>query len=272
MSWMPNHGRPRLKFLETRRLLTLFLLGALIWSLTSVDWTGPLVHKGGGTAAVRFLLALFPPDLSPEFLAIALKASVQTVAFALAGISVALLIGFPLGIIASGTLLPSSSPLKTPLIVASRFLLAAIRSVHELVWAVLFVAAVGLSPLAAILALGLPYGGILGRVYAELLQDVPAEPLRALRAAGASPTRLLFYGYLPMAMPDLLGYTFYRFECAIRAAAIMSFVGIQGLGYQMQISLQDLLFNQVWTLLLFMVGIIVVVDMWSTRVRRSLAL
>ena len=75
-----------------------------------------------------------------------------------------------------------------------------------------------------------------------------------------------------MAMPDLLGYTFYRFECAIRAAAIMSFVGIQGLGYQMQISLQDLLFNQVWTLLLFMVGIIVVVDMWSTRVRRSLAL
>ncbi len=267
---MLTHGRPHLKFLENRRLLTLFLLGALIWSLTSVDWSGPLVHGGGGAAAIKFLLALFPPDLSTEFLVICLQASVRTVAYALAGISVALLIGLPLGIIASGTLLPSSSPGRLPLIAASRFLLGAARSIHELVWAVLFVAAVGLSPMAAILALALPYGGILGRIYAELLQDVPNEPLRALRAAGASPVRLLFYGYLPMAMPDLLGYTFYRFECAIRAAAIMSFVGIPGLGYQLQISLQDLLFSQVWTLLLFMVGIIVVVDLWSTRVRRSL--
>ena len=99
--------------------------------------------------------------------------------------------------------------------------------------------------MAAIIALGLPYGGILGRVYADQLQDVPPEPLRALRTAGASPVRLLFYGYLPMALPDLLGYTFYRFECAVRAAAIMSFVGIQGLGYQIHLSLHDLLFDQV---------------------------
>jgi phosphonate transport system permease protein len=68
----------------------------------------------------------------------------------------------------------------------------------------------------------------------------------------------------------MLSYTFYRFECAIRAAAILSFVGIQGLGYQIQLSLHDLLFDQVWTLLLFMVALIVAVDMWSMRVRRSL--
>ena len=96
------------------------------------------------------------------------------------------------------------------------------------------------------------------------------EPLRALRSSGASPLRMLFYGYLPMALPEMLGYTFYRFECAIRAAAILSFVGIPGLGYQIQLSLQDLLFSQVWTLLLFMVGLIVLVDFWSTRLRQSL--
>ena len=73
-----------------------------------------------------------------------------------------------------------------------------------------------------------------------------------------------------MALPDLLGYTFYRFECAIRSAAIMSFVGIRGLGFEIQLSLNDLLFGQVWTLLLFLVSMVVAVDLWSTRVRRSL--
>ena len=73
-----------------------------------------------------------------------------------------------------------------------------------------------------------------------------------------------------MALPELVSYTFYRFECAIRAAAIMSFVGIRGLGYEIQLSLNDLLFSQVWTLMLFMVALVMVVDMWSSRLRRSL--
>ena len=152
----------------------------------------------------------------------------------------------------------------------TRLLLGGLRSVHELVWAVLLVAAIGLSPMAAIFALALPYAGILGRIYAELLQDVPLDPLRALRASGASPLRVLLYGYLQMSLPDMLGYTFYRFECAIRSAAILSFVGIQGIGYQIQLSMHDLLFSQVWTLMLFLVALVVLVDLWSTKVRRSL--
>ena len=182
----------------------------------------------------------------------------------------AVCIGFPLGIIASGVVVAPTSRFRIPLIVAVRFLLGGLRAIHELVWAVLFVAAIGLSPLAAILALGLPYGGILGRIYAEFLQDVPAEPVRALRASGASPWQTLLFGYLPMCLPDLVSYTFYRFECAVRAAAILSFVGIRGLGYEIQLSLGDLLFGQVWTLLLFLVAIVALVDLWSGRVRRSL--
>ncbi len=235
-----------------------------------MDWRGPILHAGGGGSALTFILALFPPDLSPEFLAVTLKAGVRTVAYAVAGITVAVLIGLPLGVVASGRVLPTSNRLRLPLILATRLFLGGSRAIHELVWAVLFVSAIGLSPVAAIVALGLPYGGILGRIYAELIQDVPTEPLRALRSSGASPMRMLFYGYLPMALPDILGYTFYRFECAIRAAAILSFVGIPGLGYQIQLSLQDLLFSQVWTLLLVMVGLIVLVDFWSTRLRQSL--
>ena len=256
--------------MESRLLLTLALLAALGWSLTNIDWDAPLFHSGGGASALRFLVALFPPDLTPEFLAIAVEASWYTIAYAVAGVTLAVVIGLPLGAVASGTALPEESPWRRPLMVGARVLLAGMRSVHELVWAVLLVASVGLSPMAGILALAIPYAGILGRIYAELIQDVPQPPLRALRASGAPPLAALMYGHFQMAMPDILSYTFYRLECGIRSAAILSFVGIQGLGYQIQLSMHDLLFSQVWTLLIFLVGIIVVVDMWSTHVRRSL--
>lgn len=218
---------------------------------------------------MSFLQALVPPDLSPDFLRLGLAASWQTLAYAVAGITLAVILGFPLGIVAAGS--SGGTPKAgAGLAVAVRLVLAALRSVHELVWAVLFVVAFGLSSLTAILALALPYAGILGRIYGELFNQVPQEPLRALQTTGASPIRVFLYGRLPMALPEMIGYTFYRFECAIRSAAIMSFVGIRGLGYEIQLSLNDLLFNQVWTLMLFLVGLIILVDLWSSRVRRSL--
>ena len=251
-------------------MLSLLLLGAVAWSLSSVDWNGPLVHTGGGNSALRFFTAVFSPELSPGFLLVSLKAAWQTLAFALTGMTIAVFIGFPLGVIASGALLPPSSRWRVPLILGARFILGTVRSIHELVWAVLFVAAIGISPVAGIMALGLPYAGILGRIYSEFLQDVPEEPLIALRSSGASALQTLVYGQFAMCLPDLVSYTFYRFECAIRAAAILSFVGIQGIGYEIQISLGDLLFSQVWTLLLVLLAIVALVDFWSERVRRSL--
>ena len=266
-------GTPRARgaarFLETRRLLTLVLAGALVWSLAGVDWGGGIVHTGGGNAIRNFFLALFPPELSPSFLRLALAASWQTVVHAVAGITLAVAVGLPLGVAASGSLgTPGRSRLA--IAVAVRFVLAFMRSIHELVWAVLFVTAFGLSSLAVVLAIAVPYAGILGRIYSELLNDVPDGPLDGLRSSGASPARVLVYGRMPMVLTDLLSYGFYRFECAIRAAAIMSFVGIRGLGYEIQLSLNDLLFSEVWTLLLFLVGLVLLVDYWSTRVRRSL--
>ena len=126
-------------------------------------------------------------------------------------------------------------------------MLGGLRAIHELVWALLFVAAIGLSPFAAVLALALPYAGILGRILAEMLQDVPPGPLASLRTTGAGEGKVLLYGRLPMAFPNMVSYALYRFECGIRSAAIMSFVGLGGLGYQIQISLDDLRFAEVWT-------------------------
>ena len=257
------------RFLETRRLLSLVLVGALVWSLASAGWGGGIIHTGGGAAIKAFILALFPPELSPEFLKVAIAASWQTIVHAVAGITLAIVIGLPVGVAASGSL---ANPGRMRLVVAGtvRFILAFMRSIHELVWAVLFVTAFGLSSLAVVLAIAIPYAGILGLIYSELLNDVPQGPLAGLRSSGASPARVLFYGRIPMVFTDLLGYTFYRFECALRAAAIMSFVGIRGLGFEIQLSLNDLRFDEVWTLLLFLVGLVLLVDYWSARVRRSL--
>lgn len=257
------------RFIEGRWLLTLVLLAAVAWSLFFVPWNSDVVHSGGAAAALEILRALFSPELSPSFLLVAVEASWKTISFAAAGITLAVAIGFPLGVVASGTLV--SSPMKRwTSIAVVRLTLAVLRSVHELVWAWLLVLALGLSPIAAVLALGIPYGGILGRVFSEILNDVPEGPLRSLRSAGASELKVLAYGRLPMALPQMLSYAIYRFECGLRSAAILSFVGIAGLGYQVQLSLDDLLYSEVWTLLLFLVGLVVLVDVWSGLVRKSL--
>lgn len=245
------------------------MAAALVVSLASVDWSAGLIHAGGGASALKIVRSVATPELSPEFLSLASKAAWKTLTFAVAGLTLAIALGLPLGVAASGVLLREGRA-RTLSVASSRFVLALLRSIHELVWAWLFVVAIGLSPMAAILALALPYGGILGRLYADFLVDVPESPLRALRTSGASEVKVLAYGRIPMALPDMLSYTFYRFECGIRSAAILSFVGIQGLGYQIQLSLDDLLFDQVWTLLFFLVAMVVVVDVWSSVVRRSL--
>lgn len=264
-----THIPPAPRALESRQLLTIILIAAFLWSVATVDWGSRLIHGGGLQAAVDIFIAMFQPALTADALLTALFAASRTVAYAVTGLTVALAIAFPLGAIASGVL--NQSPWMRALnIGAVRFVLAFFRSIHELVWAWLFVAALGLSPMAAVLALGISYGGILGRIYAELLQDVPEEPLRALRATGASPWKVFWYGRLPMAFPDMLSYAFYRFECGIRSAAILSWVGLGGLGFYIQISLADLNFERAWTFIWALIGLVVLVDVWSTLVRRRL--
>jgi phosphonate transport system permease protein len=259
----------KLKLPENRRLLTIVLLGAFVWSLLNVNWGRGVTHPGGLQAIFQISGSFFQPDLSPSVLGVALRASWRTVAYAVAGLTIAMAIGIPLGVLASGVLNRSVWTRRANLY-GIRFILAFFRSIHELVWAWMFVAALGLSPIAAVLALGIPYSGILGRIYSELLQDVPEGPLRSLRNSGASEWRVFWYGRLPMAFPDMLSYTFYRLECGIRSAAILGFVGLGGLGYQIQISLQDLAYTRAWTFLFALIGLVVVVDLWSTAVRKRL--
>jgi phosphonate transport system permease protein len=151
-----------------------------------------------------------------------------------------------------------------------RAILGFMRSIHELIWAWFFVAAVGLTPFATIFALTIPYGGTLERIYADILNNVPKEPIKALKSAGASKLQLLIYGYSPAAKVDMISYTMYRFECAVRSSTIMSFVGLGGLGFEIQLALQDLNYNQIWTFMFFLSALVVLIDLWSNVLRREL--
>jgi phosphonate transport system permease protein len=255
--------------LHSRFILTLLLLAVFGWSLFSVQWSSDLFSAGGIPTMLQIFEGLIKPDLSASTLMTGLKASWITLAYAIAGMSLAIVYAFIVGILASGIL----TKVKISRIISKVFfrgLLGFTRSIHELIWAWLFVAAIGLSPYAAIFALAIPYGGILGRIFADMLTDVPEQPIIALKSVGASRIQILIYGYLPLIWADMVSYTMYRFECAIRSSAIMSFVGLGGLGFQIQLSLSDLKYNQVWTFVFFLIIIVIMVDLWSKFVREGL--
>lgn len=255
--------------LHKRSILSGLLILIFIWSLFSVEWNSELIHAGGAVMILQILKGLVQPALNPEILLLALESSWITLAYAVAGMTLAIIYAFIVGVLASGILF--SGKVSTFFSkVFFRGVLGFTRSIHELVWAWLFVAAVGLSPYAAIFALAIPYGGILGRIFADMLNDAREEPIKALRTTGASRLQCLFYGYLPLVGADMISYTMYRFECAVRSSAIMSFVGLGGLGFQIQLSLADLNYDEVWTYVFFLIVLVLLIDVWSHFVRKSL--
>lgn len=250
-------------------LIVLVLAGGFAWGVTGVDWTRSLVHPDGFNTLLDLLYAMVTPTLSPRILGLALVASWKTLVYATCGMTLAVFVGFPLGVLASGTLNREGTG-QWLLTGALRPVLGFMRSIHELVWAWLFVAAFGLTPLAAVSAIAIPYGGILGRIVADRLNDVPDNTLISLRSAGAGTLQTLLYGRFPDALTDLVSYGLYRFECALRSAAIMSFIGLGGLGYQIEISLDDLKFSEAWTFVYCLILLILAVNVWSSETRRAL--
>jgi phosphonate transport system permease protein len=255
--------------LHKRNVLTLLLILVFILSLFSVSWGPELLHPGGRVTIVQVIESLFKPDLSTDVIKVALISTWRTLAYAVAGMTLATVMALVFGVFASGVLSTSKFG-RYGLKPFFRGLLGFMRAIHELIWAWLFVAAVGLTPYAAIFALAIPYGGILGRIYSDILNDVPKEPIKALKSSGASRLQILFYGYFSIARADMISYTMYRLECAVRSSTIMSFVGLGGLGFQIQLALQDLNYHKVWTYMFFLIALVILIDLWSNLVRREL--
>lgn len=227
-------------------------------------------------AAGRFLADFLQPAHGAEFLAMVLRETWQTVAIATAGLTLALLGAIPATLIVTERL--SISRLGTGrmrlaaalLRQAVRWVLVLLRSVPELVWALLFVRMVGLGATAGVLAIALTYSGMLGKVYAEILESSDARATEVLLANGSGRLAALLYGALPESASELVSYTVYRWECAIRGSAVMGFVGAGGLGQRMDESTRMMAGGEVCTMLIVFVLLVAAADLVSKLLRRRL--
>jgi phosphonate transport system permease protein len=182
----------------------------------------------------------------------------------------------PLALVATRTLSISGLSGKVDRLPAAlrysvRAVMVVLRSVPELIWALVFVRVVGLGPTSGVLAIALTYAGMLGKVYAEILESADPQPTQALLRNGSSRLQAFFYGLLPQSAGELTSYTVYRWECAIRSSAVLGFVGAGGLGQMMDASMKMFNGAEVATMLLVFLALVWLADKVSGWLRAGLA-
>lgn len=275
--------RPFSKSLFPYLFIALFILAFVdSWRRAGIE---PLVlfERQGREHLWKFITGMFPPDLSWNFLSLMIRPALETIQISLWGTLIAVMIGFPLGLLGTQTLVirgilneaelqgaPVRRSLRYGLYFLARGILSLFRSIPEFVWAFMFVRAVGLGPFPGVLAIGVAYGGMLGKVYSEIFEGVNYRPLEALQSLGANKLQIFFYGWFPQALPNFVSYTLYRWECAVRASAILGLVGAGGLGQQIEISMRMFNFNEVLTILIMLFFMVATVDYLSAKVRALL--
>ncbi|VWX58314.1 ABC transporter permease [Burkholderiales bacterium 8X] len=277
-SW-PTDAAPALRDPAWRgRLLAAAAALLLLWPMLVLTefrpWT--LFSESSRASTLRFLAAFVPPETSPEFLRMVLRESWRTVAIATAGVALALVIAIPATLLSTRVLSISAlsgrmAPLPAVFRLGIRWLLIGLRSVPELVWALIFVRVVGLGPTAGVLAIALTYGGMLGKVYADILESSDTFATRSLLANGGGRLQAFFYGLLPQSAAELTSYTVYRWECGIRSSVVLGFVGAGGLGQQLDTSTRMFAGGEVATLLLVFVLLVGLADRASAWLRKALA-
>ena len=240
------------------------VLAAVAWSFAylAVDWL-QLFSAESLRLMAKFVAEFFPPDLSAAFVVKAAWGALQTFAVAAIGTLLA-------AAAASVVALPAAGRFGLAPRLAARLVLNVLRSVPELVWAALMVLAAGLGPFAGTLALALHTTGVLGRLYAESLENVPAAPERALRDAGSGAVAAFAYAALPLVTAQGVAYALYRLEMNIRMAAVLGFVGAGGLGQMLYFHLSIFQQAQAATLLVAMFVLVFAVDSLSAAVRARL--
>lgn len=261
-----------------RGRVALLLLAALIlWPVLVVSGVKPaaLFEARNLQAMAGFLAGFLPPETGGEFLTYLGRATLETLAIATAGIALAFLLALPLALLTTRVLSVAEIGPGPGLGRARwlnrllRALLTVLRGIPELVWALVFVRVFGLGPAAGVLALALTYGGMLAKVYAEILESGDTRPARAILEAGGSRGQALLYGLLPGAAQELTSYTVYRWECAVRASVVMGFVGAGGLGQLMDQSMKMLNGGEASTILLTFLALVLAADALSGFLRRQ---
>ena len=276
----PASGRAGAPLRDPAWLPRLFWIGAalvLLWPLGVATEFRPwvLLEPDNLKLSAGFIGSFFPPAVAPDFLLMVARETWRTVAIATAGIVLALLLAVPLTLLSTRALSVSALSGRVArgpfwLRQGLRALMIVLRSIPELVWALVFVRVVGLGPTSGVLAIALTYGGMLGKVYGEILESGEAHPTEALLRNGSGRLQAFFYGLLPQNAAELTSYTVYRWECAIRSSVVLGFVGAGGLGQQLDSSMKMFAGGEIATMLLVFIALVALADRVSSWLRRSL--
>lgn len=260
--------KPQLPPRPPRASGTLLLLAALLalvaasFASLPLQWSAFFAPEAL-TSGAEFLAGFTPPETGRAFLARTFGALQETLAMSLVGTLLAAAGGLALA-------LPAAGRLGNALRATTRILLNILRSIPELVWAALLLVAAGLGPFAGTLALAAHTSGVLGRLFADALENVEPLPEASLRANGAAPLAAFLYATLPQALPQMLSYTLYRWENNIRAAAVLGVVGAGGLGQMLKYHLSLFQMQNAATVVIAMLLLVAAVDALSFALRRAL--
>jgi phosphonate transport system permease protein len=239
-------------------------LGAalLAWSLLDLGFFDAQRWARGAGNLVVFLGDLTPPTTEAGLLATLAGALVETLQMAYVGTVLGAALALPLAVLAARPLAPEGVRQGV------RFVLAAVRTIPSLLWALLFVIMVGLGPLAGMLGIAAYTLGYLGKLFYEALEGVDPEVVEALRATGASRSQLARHAVLPEAANALVGQSLFVFEYNVRASSILGFVGAGGIGFYLLRYLQLLEYRSLATALLLLLATVLVIEAASDRLRR----
>jgi phosphonate transport system permease protein len=277
---LPSTGRTPPPDRDPAWLPRLFWLSAgvvLLWPLMVSTEFRPwvLLEPDNLRVSGGFIASFWPLAHDAEFLALLARETWRTVAIATAGVTLALVVAVPLTLLSTRVLSISALAGRMArgpfwLRQAVRWTLVVLRSIPELVWALVFVRVVGLGPMAGVLAIALTYGGMLGKVYGEILESGETHATETLLRNGSSRLQAFFYGLLPTNAAELTSYTVYRWECAIRSSVVLGFVGAGGLGQQLDNSMKMFEGGEVATILLVFIALVALADRVSAGLRKAL--
>jgi phosphonate transport system permease protein len=255
-------------------LAVLIILGLTGWSVVGTEFDLIELLTSSGPIE-RFVSGMFPPDLSAITLRTTAIGIMETFQMSFLGALIGAIAAFPLAALATGEAATISASrgerlLKLVPYHLSRLVLNVFRSVPDILWALVFVVALGLGPFPGTLALAVHSAGILGKLYSETLEAVPVRPVEALQATGAGGLQAFLFGRLPQAMSGFTSLTLYQWECNIRSATILGFVGAGGIGQQILVSMNLFNYPKVSTLVGATIIVVLLVDRFSAAIRRRL--
>lgn len=241
---------------------TVFLLAILWWSAEGTNLSIRTL-SGGIYGVLDIVGRMLPPDISS--LSRMIGPTLETIQISIWGTLLAISLSIPLGLLAARNISPHSV-----LYQASRLILNTLRAVPEVIFALIFVAAVGLGPFPGVLGIGISSAGMLGKFLGDAIENIDSGPMDALKATGAKKMQIITYAIVPQILPEFVSLSLFRWEMNFRASTIIGIVGAGGIGFELMTSMRLFQYKEMALILILILVIVTIVDTISSIIRKRI--